>query len=135
MKSKVVNDLQRQLGNLFKSKGIVSAYLFGSQAKGKLGPLSDVDIAIQLDASVLSHQRFQFKLHFLDKLTKRLKTDHVDLVLLEEAPLLLAHRILRDGQLLYCRNQKSRIRNEFRLLTNYLDFQEDLALYASAVLR
>ena len=32
--------------------GVLFAYLFGSQATGRAGPLSDVDVAVYLDDSV-----------------------------------------------------------------------------------
>ena len=37
------------LGALFTGEPVVVAYLFGSQARGDAGPLSDVDVAILLE--------------------------------------------------------------------------------------
>ncbi|MCX7682029.1 MAG: nucleotidyltransferase domain-containing protein, partial [Anaerolineae bacterium] len=37
---------------MFARHGVVLAYLFGSQAEGRAGPLSDVDIAVLLGPQV-----------------------------------------------------------------------------------
>ena len=62
------------------------AYLFGSYAKGKITPLSDVDIAVYLSGSNFSQKR----LEILGGLIEVLKTDEIDLVILNTAPLPLA---------------------------------------------
>ncbi|RLC56366.1 MAG: hypothetical protein DRI80_16390, partial [Chloroflexota bacterium] len=41
-----------QLHDLLARHGVVLAYLFGSQAEGTAGPLSDVDIAVLLGPEV-----------------------------------------------------------------------------------
>jgi predicted nucleotidyltransferase len=113
---------------------IVTLYLFGSRARKKPGPLSDYDFAVQLTSGLSAKQRFHIKIGLIERLTQTLKSDAVDVVLLDEAPPLLAHRILREGKILYCANTKQRVRKEFKLLTDYLDFKEDLDLYAQATL-
>ena len=46
----VHGELRRQLAELFESAhDVVAAYLFGSQASGNRGPLSDIDLAVWLD--------------------------------------------------------------------------------------
>ena len=37
---------QGTLAEIFTRSGVVLAYLFGSQARGETGPLSEVDIAV-----------------------------------------------------------------------------------------
>ncbi len=62
------------------------AYLFGGLARGRVSPLSDVDIAIYLaDGADIAQE----KLETLGKLNELLKTDEVDLVILNTAPLIL----------------------------------------------
>jgi predicted nucleotidyltransferase len=113
---------------------MITAYLFGSTARGDQGPLSDYDIAVQAASGLTSRQRFQLKLDLIERLSRSLKTDRIDVVILEDAPPLLAHRILKEGKILYCRNPLQRVRNEFRLLNEYLDFQEDLDRFAQETL-
>ncbi len=112
----------------------MTLYLFGSQARGKTGPLSDYDFAVQSVPGLSAAKRFHLKLQLMDRLSRILRTDAVDVVLLEDASPLLAHRVLKDARIVFCRNQKSRIRSEFHTLTSYLDFSDDLQFYAQATL-
>jgi uncharacterized protein len=124
--------IQKQFKNAVRGLPIVTAYLFGSRARGQSGPLSDFDIAVQSRRGLSARKRFELKLTLISRLSKLLKTDAVDVVLLEEATPLLAHRILKEGQVLYCSNPKLRVQKEFEVLTTYLDFHDDLNLYTRA---
>jgi len=67
------------------------AYLFGGAARGRLTPLSDVDVAVFLaEGTDLEEGR----LAALGLATRHLGTDEVDLVVLNTAPSALLARIL-----------------------------------------
>ena len=82
---------------LEKEKRVKFAYLFGSRARGQAGPLSDTDIAVYLDGRIKSGD---YRLKLMEKLAKFLKNDHLDLVILNQAPPLLRHEIIKYGRLL-----------------------------------
>ena len=125
--------IQKQFQKAVRDLPIVTAYLFGSRARGEAGLISDFDIAIQAGHGLTARKRFELKLTLLSRLAKHLKTDAVDVVFLEEATPLLAHRILKEGKILFCSNPKQRVQKEFEVLTTYQDFHDDLDLYARAV--
>jgi hypothetical protein len=52
---------------------------------------------------------------------RALHSDEVDLVILNDAPPLLSHRVLRDGLLLLERSRTERVRFETRAVLEYLD--------------
>ena len=83
---------------------VVSAYLFGSRARGRAHRESDVDVAILLDpaARLDDAERFEVRLALTGALIGRLHCNDVDLVLLNEAPPLLARRIVTDGRRVHC---------------------------------
>ena len=54
------------------------------------------------------------------------RSDRVDLVLLDHAPPLLRHRVIRDGVLLYARSDAERARFVRRRLREYLDLEPRL---------
>ena len=112
---------------------IISAYLFGSRARGKFSPLSDYDFAVQLDEKFNRKKYTDLKLALIGDLCKTLKNDHVDIVVINDAPLLLKHRILRDRKVLFCRSHLKRIRNEADILINYLDEKESETAFARGV--
>jgi predicted nucleotidyltransferase len=76
---------------LGRRKDVVFAYLFGSFATGKVHPLSDLDIAVYLDGLDISEKR----LEILGHLAGIFKTDEIDLVVLNTAPLTLKMKILQ----------------------------------------
>ena len=101
-------------------KDVQFAYLFGSYAKGKITPLSDVDIAVYLSGSNFSQKR----LEILGGLIEVLKTDEIDLVILNTAPLPLKIRILRNRKLLVDRTPLVRHAFESTTMRVYLDFSK-----------
>jgi hypothetical protein len=97
------------------------AYLFGSRAEGKAGPLSDFDIAILLDRGVDKREGFNYRLRLLNGLSFVLKTRKLDVVIMNNALLLLNYNIIKEGKVLYCRDELARIRFETYVLSRYLD--------------
>jgi uncharacterized protein len=95
------------------------AYLFGSFAKGKIKPLSDVDIAVYLSGKKKLLLR---KIEILGELTNILKTDEIDLVLLNTAPLTLKMKILENKKVIADKNPFLRYRFESLVMREYFDF-------------
>jgi len=84
--------------------------------------LSDVDIAVLLTAAAARlHQSDDYKARLLADLMSFLGTRELDLVLLNEAPPLLSHRVLRDGVLLQVNDEEALADFRFRALQTYLD--------------
>ena len=112
---------------LTEERGVVAAYLFGSQARGTAGPGSDVDVAVLFGrppAATLLAQPFALADDLRGLLGRR-----VDLVVLDSAPPDLVHRVLRDGQLLLDRDPAARIRFEVAARNAYFDLLPMLERY------
>jgi len=97
------------------------AYLFGSYAKGKAGPLSDFDIAVLLDGCLGERESFDLRLRLINGISSILKTDKLDVVVMNEAPLLLNYNILREGRILDSKDELERVMFETHILSRYLD--------------
>lgn len=93
------------------------AYLFGSVAKGKAGPLSDLDLAVYLDGRL---DFFKHRLGLREALAKALKTENFDLVVLNKAPLVLKHEIVKNGIVLK-EGRPRRVMFEAAVSQEYLD--------------
>lgn len=106
---------RQPLQGLFHQHPVRLAYLFGSQATRRTHPGSDVDVAVLLDESLTPDERFAERMQLLGDLLRIFGTDHVDLVMLDEASPLLAYETLRHGVLLYCAEAQTRI--EFQVCT------------------
>ena len=72
---------------------------------------------------------FQYRLELMTDLMSILKRDDVDLILLNEAPPLLAHRVLKNGKLIFERSASARVAFQVRTVNRYLDTQPMRNLY------
>lgn len=125
---------RRRLAAAMERDGVVAAMLFGSQATGQPGPLSDVDIAVWADPGLSRKGRFDLRLELIGRATAALRTEEVDLVVLNDASPLLRHRALRDSVRLVDRDPRCRIRLETRAILDYLDTKPLRELLGAAAL-
>ncbi len=89
---------------------LVFAHLFGSRAGGRPRPDSDWDVAVYLRPGLTKAQRFKVRLRLLADLDN---LGRVDVVVLNDAPPLLAHRALQ-GQRLVVRDSTALVRFSVR---------------------
>jgi predicted nucleotidyltransferase len=114
----------RLLGKLSESldrEGVVAASLIGSQARGQVAPLSDIDLGVWHEPGLDSAARLRLRLDLAAAAASTLGTEEVDVVLLNGATPLFRHRAVRDGRRLVERDPKERVRFEVRALLDYLD--------------
>ena len=110
------------------------AYLFGSHARGQAGPLADVDIAVLLDDTLSADRYFGMRLEIIGGLMDILRINDVDVIVLNQAPLALSYRVLRDGILLYYRDRQVMIEYTARTVSAYLDFKPVIERHERAIL-
>ena len=113
---------------------VTAAYLFGSYARGQAGPLSDVDIAVLLDDGVPEADYFDERLRLMGAVMDALRFDDVDVVVLNQAPLALAYRVLRDGVVLACRDRDRRVQYTAHIVSRYLDFKPVIERFERAII-
>ncbi len=101
---------------------ILEAYIFGSQARGEAHAGSDLDIAVYLDRDRLPPSPFGYTAGLLTDLMAGLGLPRLDAVVLNDAPPLLYHRVLRDGQRLLSRDLAATTRREGYALSRYCDY-------------
>lgn len=99
---------------------VLEAYLFGSRARGAPQPHSDVDVAVYV--SEIPDAPFGYEATLASELISGLAEDRVDVVLLNRAPPLLYHRVLRDGLRLLSRDPRATTAREGAALSRYCDW-------------
>jgi len=111
---------QRALDETFERHGVILAYLYGSQAQGDVGPLSDVDVAVQFAPDLPRREHFSRVGHLTSDLCQLLRRDDVYVVDLDAIPPLLCHRIYLNHRLLYCPDDAVRVAFETQALQQYV---------------
>jgi uncharacterized protein len=122
-------DTERQLRDYFSTRPpqSVAVYLFGSEGRGTAGPDSDVDLAV-LYAEKLPGTLDSLHLA-LEADLERLLGRSVEVVVLNSAPADLAHRILRDGRLVFEGDRSARVAFEVKSRNEYFDLVPILRRY------
>jgi len=120
------NIIRKKLNQYFaKREEVLFAFLFGSVANDKTTGISDIDIAVMLDESKIDKTKspYGYKAELLAKLISVLSFNDIDLIILNEAPLLLKHRIVQSGREIYSKDEK--LCSEFcvKVMEQYLDLK------------
>jgi uncharacterized protein YutE (UPF0331/DUF86 family)/predicted nucleotidyltransferase len=116
---------QSRLNQFFTQSPVNTAYLAGSlSTRTTFGHLTDIDIAILLMEQIKSDQFLDYQLYFFSELAKRLESDTIDVVILNQASLLLKLQVIKYGQILFSRDEKSRVAFETKAVMDYLDFKK-----------
>ena len=111
---------------------VVAVYLFGSHAEGRAHPDSDVDLAVQLRASD-DAEVFDRRLRLMDEFDAFVEGD-VDVVVVNTAPPLLQHQVLKRGRLIYERDRAARVEFAVRAMQRYADLKPMYAYFTKSVL-
>jgi len=116
---------QARLNQLFTQSPVNAAYLTGSlSTRASFGHLTDIDVAVLLMDQIKADQFLDYQLYFISELAKRLDSDTIDIVILNQASLLLKLQVIKYGQILFSRNEKQRISFETKAVMDYLDFKK-----------
>ncbi len=122
MASQKCEQIISMLKKYFKNKPEVTvAYLFGSRARDESNPLSDTDIAVLINKGIAKEGILGYQAELTADLMAVLKSNRIDVICLNSAPPLLAHRVVRDGTIIDSKDEKDRIFFEVHSLQRYID--------------
>ena len=122
-------DIPERLFDVFRRNGILLAYLFGSRARGDAREESDYDFAVLFGRAVGVLEEVELAVEVADSLG--VPADKVDVVSLDKAGLDFAFKVVREGELIYARDEETRRRFETRVLIDALDFHDLMDVYVA----
>lgn len=126
-------ELERRLVEALAPRAeVLEAYLFGSHASGRAKPHSDIDVAVFVDEGGCSPSVYGYAADLSTWLISALHANNVDLVVLNRAPPLLYHRVLRDGRRILARDLRATTTREGYALSRYCDYVPQLAKIEAA---
>ena len=103
-------------------------YVFGSQARGDSGPMSDYDFAVYLDEKDYQ-KRFGIKLDLMGKLTSILQSNDVDVAVMNDAESpFFKYAVVKDGILIF-ENKSFKVAVETAIMSEYFDLRESFLKY------
>ena len=110
-----------KLAEVFKKNLVILAYLFGSAARGRIGPLSDIDIAVLFSEKVKKENYFDRRLKLASEIDKALKLYKTEVACLNEASPLLKHQAVFYGAPIFISDLELKRNFELRVLQEYED--------------
>jgi len=129
----LVRNLAARIASVLESREeVLEAYLFGSRATGRAQPHSDIDVAVYIEEHNAAHSGFGYAAELATDLIGALGTNDVDIVVLNHAPPVLYHRVLRDGRRILSRNLRATTTREGYALSRYCDYVPQLAKIEAA---
>lgn len=114
------------LRRYFKNNpGILLAYLFGSSARESVGwkKHKDLDVAVLLREEEVKKGILKPQTKIFSELTKLLKRTDIDVVILNDSPLLLRHEVIKNGDVLFEKCPEIRLDFETNSEVKYYDFE------------
>lgn len=102
---------------------VTALYAFGGLAAGVLKPLSDLDFGVLLDNRLDNKQRFDKHIELIGVFNDTFRTDEIDLIIMNDAPIRMVFQILKTGKMLDCRDTGALIDFRERLVKDYIDFK------------
>ena len=109
-------------------EGVLFAYLYGSYAYGVVHSESDIDVAVYLNPSDMK-EYLQKEKRILSALIDKIRTDIIDLGILNVLPLILQYHILKEGIPIFIKDEKGRIDFEIRVMERFFEMKPYLDEY------
>lgn len=110
-----------------KKKEVLFCYVFGSFAYENFNSKSDVDVAVFLDKK-LSCDFFEKRLELISEISQAVGRE-ADILVLNTASPFLKYVVLKEGKLIFSRDESKRVDFELKAMNEYFDFKFVLEKY------
>ncbi|MEM2144630.1 MAG: nucleotidyltransferase domain-containing protein [Candidatus Jordarchaeaceae archaeon] len=103
-------------------KEVIVAYLYGSMVKGYASEKSDIDIGLVLKRKFEPDALYPAKL--AEEIEKRLSGNReIDLRILNNQSPRFVYQVIKEGRVVFCRDEEERVAFETSVTKEYLDFK------------
>ncbi len=113
--------------DLIRDPSILAVILFGSRARGDFRKDSDTDLCLVLmPRSYTSRELSSYKLRYRSKIDAAL---HI----FQQMPIYIQQRVLKDGKVLWCRDEDALYEIAFRVIREFADYEHIYREYLEEV--
>ncbi len=119
MEEKRAAELDRLLPRVKQDKEVLAVIIYGSAARDQQAPFSDIDICLVMapqprpfNLTSLSHKRLEY-----------MEDNSLDLRIFQQLPLYIRVRVLKDGRILFVRDENQLYELAFRTAQAFEDFR------------
>jgi predicted nucleotidyltransferase len=119
MEQPKATDLDKLLERACQDAEVLAVLLFGSVARGEQTVRSDIDVCLVLmphstpyERTLLSHKRLEYLTHF-----------DLDVQIFQALPIYIRSRVLKEGQVLFVRDEDLLYEIAFRTAQAFEDFK------------
>ena len=130
MEERAAHQLDRLVERSRLDSDVLAVLLFGSQTRGEAGPRSDVDVCLvlaprpQTDRLSLAQKRLEYVMGF-----------DLDISIFQELPIYVRRRVLKDGRVLFVRDEDLLYEVAYRTAQAFEDFRHIYDAYLDEVAR
>jgi len=121
--------IQRLLQQAEGDPDILAVMLYGSAARGDAGVASDVDVCLVL------MPEHRLAPHLSSKRLEYLQEVDFDIQVFQQLPIYIRQRVLKDGRILFVRDEDRLYQVAFRTVQAFEDFRPRYQAYLDALLR
>lgn len=121
MKKQIKIELNKLIEKADQDEDILAVFLFGSSVRDKETSKSDVDICLIMNPE--TQAAYQKKLISSQKRLDYLKDFLFDIHIFQQLPLYIRKRILKEGKILFVRDEDMLYEIAFRTVQAYEDFK------------
>jgi hypothetical protein len=111
-----------------KDEDVLFAYLYGSRVHDSIHFESDIDVAVYLKPSNIK-KYIKKEEELTNLLITQLHNDKIDLRILNSSPLLLQYKVIKEGILLFVRDEPERVDFETRVMSRFFELKPYLDEY------
>lgn len=113
----IKNRLKKLLAKINADNRVLAVFLYGSRVRGEASPKSDIDICLVTDKNALgSKDSFQIRLEYMQDFD-------FDMQIFSQLPIYVRVNVIKDGELLFCRNEDQLYELVFKVIREFADFE------------
>ncbi len=107
-----MKEIENLVKRLSAKKEVKAIILFGSQATGRAHSESDIDLAVLTDK--ISRDKELEIMNF--------SNEKIQISIFDKLPLVIQFRVVKEGKVLFCADERFLVGERAKVMRNYLDF-------------